>query len=202
MAILTAILENVARKVTEDRPAPDELTRVMRERKPITISFSDDGVIPNHPRWPMIVYRKALALRNASFKPETIVDALFAKNGWRRSWRNGIYDYLHYHSQIHEALGVARGSAKVQFGGIKGRTLSLSVGDVVVLPAGTGHQLLKSSHDFLVVGAYPPDGRYDECTDTRDRQRTTKMIAKVKKPKSDPVYGKGGLILSWTFRKR
>lgn len=201
MTILTATFENLARKIVEDRPTPTELKRIVRQRKPTTISFSDDGVVPNNPRWPMLVYRKALVLRNDTFKPETIIDALFSGNGWRRSWRSSIYDYLHYHSQIHEALGVARGSAEVQFGGVKGRTLKLAAGDVVVLPAGTGHQLLKSSRDFLVVGAYPSDGRYDECTDTRDRQRTTKLISKVKKPKSDPIYGKQGLITTWTSRK-
>ena len=36
-------------------------------------------------------------------------------------WRNGIYPYVHYHSMIHEALGVARGRAKVRFGGDNGQ---------------------------------------------------------------------------------
>src|SRR5687768_18188566 len=52
------------------------------------------------------------------------------------------YPYVHYHSMIHEALGVARGRARVRFGGARGQDLELAPGDVVVLPAGTGHQCL------------------------------------------------------------
>jgi hypothetical protein len=37
------------------------------------------------------------------------MEELFRKNGWGASWRDGIYDYVHYHSRIHEVLGVARG---------------------------------------------------------------------------------------------
>ena len=55
-------------------------------------------------------------------------------------WRNGIYPYVHYHSMIHEAMGMARGRAKVRFGGENGQEIEIVAGDVVILPAGTGHQ--------------------------------------------------------------
>ena len=98
----------------------------------------------------------------------TLIDALFETHGWARSWRDTIYDFVHYHSQIHEVMGVARGTAKIECGGLKGRVLSLKAGAVLVLPAGTGHRLIEASRNFLVVGAYPRDGTYDECTDTRE----------------------------------
>ena len=43
---------------------------------------------------------------------------MFAANGWGHGqWRNGIFPFVHYHSMIHEALGIARGRARVRFGG-------------------------------------------------------------------------------------
>ena len=69
-----------------------------------------------------------------------MIEDLFEANGWGDTWRNGIYDYVHYHSRIHEVLGVARGKGRVRFGGNKGRIFTLKAGDIVVLPAGTGHR--------------------------------------------------------------
>jgi uncharacterized protein YjlB len=95
---------------------------------------------------------------------------------------------------IHEALGIAQGRAKVQLGGHKGEVFDLSAGDVVVLPAGTGHQRLSASDDLLVIGAYPPDGTYNLCRgdNPADRDKALNTIANVPVPTSDPVIGKDG----------
>ena len=66
---------------------------------------------------------------------------------------------------------------------------------MAVLPAGTGHQCLSASGDFLVVGAYPPTGTYDVCTTVKDHRRALKTIPKVGLPRRDPVYGTGGPLL-------
>jgi uncharacterized protein YjlB len=74
----------------------------------------------------------------------------------------------------------------------------VKAGDVAILPAGTGHQCLSASKDFLVIGAYPPFGTYDECTTSESHERAVKSIPKVGRPRKDPVYGIGGpLLRTW-----
>src|SRR5262245_53693725 len=102
------------------RPRREDLESLVRHRKPTTFSFEDDGVIPNHPRWPLIVYRGGIVLEEG-LDPAAIIEDVFSRNGWGRSWRNGIYDYVHYHSRVHEVLGVARGEGMVEFGGLNGK---------------------------------------------------------------------------------
>jgi uncharacterized protein YjlB len=164
----------------------------VRSRKPHTAFFSDDGVVPNNRRLPFIHYRSPL--RVADFRDAAAAfEQLFEHNGWRDSWRNGIYDYVHYHSGTHEVLGIARGHARVRFGGDKGRIFNLKAGDVVILPAGTGHQRISASQDLLVVGAYPPRGKYDECEGSHEEHRKAlKSIPRVPVPARDPVYGADG----------
>jgi uncharacterized protein YjlB len=184
------------KKITEKatgwaRPGQDALGKLIRARKPQTYRFKDDGIIPNHPRWPLVIYRGPVRLAEA-FDPAALFEELFESNGWGDTWRNGIYDYVHYHSRIHEVLGIARGHGKVQFGGLNGRTVSLKGGDVAILPAGTGHQCLGASDDFLVIGAYPPNGTYDECTKSEHRKAALRTIPKVGRPRKDPVFGSDG----------
>jgi uncharacterized protein YjlB len=168
---------------------------------PLTFHFKDDGAVPNHPRWPMLVYKAALDL-SASHDPEGDIESLFARNGWGHGqWRNGVYPFAHYHGRIHEVLGIARGSASVRFGGDKGEVLALGPGDIAVLPAGTGHQRLSDGKGLVVIGAYPPEGVYNLCRGDHpaDREAALKTIPLVPKPKSDPVAGRNGpLPALWT----
>jgi uncharacterized protein YjlB len=193
-------IKNYAAKLVEDRPDASALRSMVRYQKPLSVRFRDDGIVPNNPRFPLLVYRGAVAF-GAAFDPATTIDALFESNGWGRSWRDTVYDFVHYHSQIHEVMGVARGTAKIECGGVKGRVLSIKAGDVVILPAGTGHRLIDASRNFLVVGAYPENGTYDECTDTRERPDAIKRISKVRKPVNDPIYGRAGPV-SWEWRRK
>jgi uncharacterized protein YjlB len=180
------------------RPRRDDLPSLIRLQPPSAFRFKDDGIIPNHPTWPLIVYRQAVRLPD-EFDPAAVLEDIFVSNGWGGLWRNGIYDYAHYHSQIHEALGVARGHGQVRFGGARGRTLTLKAGDIAILPAGTGHMRLAASRDFLVVGAYPPDGKYDECASPEVHDRARSTVVKVGRPRTDPVYGADGPLLNvWT----
>lgn len=167
---------------------------------PITYFFHDNGTIPNNPALPMLVYKAALDLAGGR-DPEAEIEKLFDANDWGHGrWRNGIFPYAHYHSMIHEVLGIARGTARVRFGGDSGAVLDLEPGDIAVLPAGTGHQRLSASPDLVVIGGYPPTGTYDLCRGDRpaDRDHAVKTIPKVPMPDTDPVGGKdGALVTLW-----
>src|SRR5215475_13835665 len=156
---------------------------VSADMEPLTFVFADDGLVPNNPK-PFLIYKGAIAFGRS--EPERVIETIFAGNGWGDMWRNGIYDFLHYHATVHEALGIARGHARVRFGGDKGREFEVSAGDVAILPAGTGHQCLSASADLSVVGAYPPGQNMAITRPTPDnRARALKAIPKVKLPKAD-----------------
>jgi uncharacterized protein YjlB len=164
--------------------------------EPLCLVFADDGLVPNNPM-PFLVYKGAIDVSGA--QPEKRIEDLFGANGWGDMWRNGIFDYLHYHATVHEALGVARGHARVQFGGDDGKAFDLAPGDVAILPAGTGHQCLSASADFSVVGAYPPGPKMQITRPTPENHaKAMKTIPDVPLPASDPVIGKDGpLVRLW-----
>jgi len=172
------------------------MTVVNADIEPLAIVFADDGLVPNN-QIPFLVYKTAVDVDNAH--PEKTIEGLFGANGWGDMWRNGVYDYLHYHATVHEALGVARGHARVRFGGDHGRELEINAGDVAILPAGTGHQCLSASRDFSVVGAYPPGPSMDLQRPTRENHaKALKTIPEVELPNTDPVMGKDGpLVRLW-----
>ncbi len=189
-----------AKKVVEKltglrRPAREELAALIRNRKPVIRRFGDDGETPNNPAFPLLHYRNAVVL-NGTHDPAAVFEQILASNGWKDSWRDGIYDFLHFHTGTHEVLGIARGCAAVRFGGANGQLVNLKAGDVVVLPAGTGHCRLSASRNLLVVGAYPAHSRYDEPRpDQVDSEKARAAILRVKCPWTDPLYGREGPLL-------
>lgn len=171
------------------------MSAVKAGAEPLAMVFQDDGLVPNNPM-PFLVYRGAV---DAGRDPEAAIEQLFGSHGWGAMWRNGVYDFAHYHATVHEVLGVARGRARVQVGGANGQALEIAAGDVAILPAGTGHQCLSASDDFSVVGAYPPGPPMDLQRPTpENRARALKTIPLVAIPATDPVMGKDGpLVRLW-----
>jgi len=160
--------------------------------------FDDDGETPNNPRLPLVVYRAAVNLVGAP-DPAAPFERAFARHGWSDGWRNGIHPFLHFHTATHEVLGIARGQATVEFGGAKGQVLTVEAGDVVILPAGTGHRRIAASGDLLVVGAYPRNASFDQKRPGQvDHQKAVSAIARVPLPEMDPVHGhEGPLMTLW-----
>jgi uncharacterized protein YjlB len=162
-----------------------------------TFLFEDDGTIPNSPL-PLIVRRAAVT--PSANDPARAFEQTFARNGWTNAWRDGIYDYHHYHSTAHEVIGIAAGSATVRFGGEGGETVGLTAGDVAVIPAGVGHARIAQSGDLLVVGAYADGRDWDIVRDTDSAAiaAARRRIAQVPLPAADPVDGESGpLVKLW-----
>jgi uncharacterized protein YjlB len=160
---------------------------------PETHRFADDGAIPNSPL-PALVYHGVEAATQAAD-----CEALFGANGWGGHWRSGILYEHHFHSTAHEALGIVAGRASVMLGGPGGERFAIGAGDVLVLPAGTGHCRLESSGDLLVVGAYPPGQAWDmRYGDPGEHDEVLANIAAVALPQTDPVLGADGpLVELW-----
>jgi uncharacterized protein YjlB len=180
------------------RPSANKLQKRVRQRKPNLHRFKDDGRTPNNAHCPLVHYKSVLDLTDAE-DPAALFERLFASNKWGGSWRDGIYTYNHFHTRTHEVLGIARGHARVQFGGTNGKLIEVKAGDVIVIPAGVGHRRQSAGKDLLVVGAYPEDGDYDEPKPTEvDHDAAVAATLRVKRPKTDPVHGrKGPLVDLW-----
>lgn len=152
-----------------------------------------DLPIPNHPRWPLLIYPAALE----KITPEAF-EALFTRNAWPAAWRNGVFSFHHYHSNSHEVLGVYEGEVTVQFGGNAGVTVTAKPGDVIVLPAGTGHKKLSARGALGIVGAYPEGSDPDTCRPPLTASWTNAArISRVPLPSCDPVYGPGGPLFTY-----
>jgi uncharacterized protein YjlB len=109
-------------------------------------------------------------------------------------WRNGIFPYVHYHSMMHEALGVARGRAKVRFGGDNGREIEIAAGDVATA---------RRHRPSMPVQERGPDGdrRLSAKRQVRPlprQQGRARARARVDPAGADPVFGPHGpLVALW-----
>ena len=73
------------------------------------------------------------------------------------------------------------------------RRFDVRAGDVLVLPAGTGHCNAGSSSDLLVVGAYPHGMEWDiRRGDPAEHDEVLANIDAVPLPRADPVRGPDG----------
>jgi uncharacterized protein YjlB len=157
------------------------------------IIFPVSGWVPNNQRLPVLVYKDALSIKPSS----DVFEKMFAANGWKDIWRNGVFNYQHYHCGAHEVLGIGQGNATLLIGGPAGRAIEVVTGNCLILPAGTGHMNLGSSPDFEVVGAYP----VGQGADIETAAPSPEMLSRISAlgvPDTDPVRGSSGpLTTAW-----
>jgi uncharacterized protein YjlB len=148
--------------------------------------LKDDGLVPNNPTLPALLYRNAFGAQ----RTEREIEKHFQRNGWSNAWVNGIYPFHHYHATVHEVLGIASGVVNVQLGGPKGPAVEMKAGDAVLIPAGVGHCRIGPDDGLSVVGAYPDGADWDLVRASPEaRAAAIAKIAGVRPPRLDPVLG-------------
>ena len=108
-------------------------------------------------------------------------------------WRNGIYPFPHYHSQIHEVLGIARGRARVRFGGRQRRGAGCRGGRRRGAAGRHRPSAPVVEPDLLVIGAYPPTGTMIcAAAPAPSMPARCETIPRVPLPETDPLFGADG----------
>ncbi len=162
--------------------------------------LDDDGVFPNNEHLPVVMYEHAFQISNEE-EAANRIEKLLEENTWHHPWRNGIFDYHHFHSTAHEVLVCYAGNAKVLLGGPSGVLVEFKQGDALILPAGTAHKCEQATADFKCIGAYPLHQLFDICYGkTEERAKNREDILKVPLPLADPIYGTDGpLVFHWNL---
>ncbi len=163
---------------------------------PTLIQLNDNGTFPNS-KFPALLYKGVLDI--PLLFPATHVSHIFEKNNWGNSWDAGIFEYHHYHSTVHEVLGIYKGSTTVLLGGDDGKEVFIEKGDILVIPAGVAHKSLGDENDVGCVGAYPYAQPYDmNYGKPSERPKTDENLKRVPIPDNDPLQGdEAGLPDIW-----
>jgi len=149
--------------------------------------------IQNHP---LLVYHSCLP---ASATASSIESHLNAVNVVVPQWRYTMYSTTHFHSTTHEVLCIAKGRARLCFGGENNPDrieTEIQKGDVIVVPAGVGHRLLEDlDGGFEMVGSYPKGNNWDMCYGRDGEEEKIRSIEGLGWFDQDPLYGKSGPVL-------
>ena len=179
---------------------------------------------------PLLVYRNALPAPPTEDSSKAFLER---HNAWKWDGTWGHIAIRHFHPNTHECYGVFSGTSTVLVGCGKGDQpdpanglgveIRVAAGDVIVLPAGTGHCNTSSSEDYKYVGVYPtvslpntdslllcrrrhgscvvqnaPKWRFELGAEEGDNTKFKDELASVKLPEADPVAGpEGPLMRLW-----
>jgi uncharacterized protein YjlB len=160
--------------------------------EPSLFYLKETPEFPNN-RLPAVLYPRAISLPVPLTRLQ--ITYLFARNNWTNAWDSGIFTYHHYHSTSHEVLGFYKGNTIIQLGGPDGERITVTAGDVLIIPAGVAHKNLGKEKQVKCIGAYPDGRDFDINKGKRgERPVTDRNIAALPIPSKDPVYGIGGGI--------
>lgn len=159
--------------------------------------------IPSHAQLPNTTpHGHPLLIYHSCFPQSTSPSAIESHlplHGITPQWRYTMYSTSHYHSTTHEILCIIRGRALLLFGGESnpGKVeVDVSVGDVVVVPAGVAHRLLKDREGgFEMVGSYPRGCSWDMCYGKAGEEQKAEAVGRVEWLEKDPMYGDDGPVL-------
>jgi uncharacterized protein YjlB len=138
------------------------------------------GLIPN-----TSILNKPLLIYHSCFPSTTtasIIESHLKSIGVvTPQWRYSMFPTTHFHTTTHEVLSISHGSATVLFGGEgnEGNVETLvKKGDVIFIPAGVGHRLIKEGDEgFEMVGAYPNGFEWDMCYGKKGEERRSRELA-------------------------
>lgn len=161
------------------------------------------GDMPNNEALPVILYKGVADFGDCD--PVSVFQDTFARHNWGSGWVvDSIYHFHHFHSDAHEVVGFAHGTATLQFGGPDGPIIEVEAGDAAVIPAGVGHCRLDHEPGLRVVGAYPPGQSPDMCVLNQNDERTANQrdvqrasITGTALPETDPLLGDGPVTTLW-----
>ena len=172
--------------------------------KPLKDLHVESHQIPSFGRLPNTsIQQKPLLIYRSAFHPGTSASAMESHlntvGAVELQWRYTMYSASHFHSTTHEVLCVYAGEAKLCFGGEdnpKRVEPMVERGDVLVVPAGTAHRLMKDLEGgFSMVGSYPKGKSFDMCYGKADEEEKVKGIEKLGWFERDPIYGEEGPVL-------
>lgn len=188
----TGKIDEAARQPTQGAFLPESVEERMIE---------EDGLVPNNAHIPARIYRRVL--KDAGDAMPEMFEALHAGNGWSGFWHGAVACYTHFHSIAHELISVYRGSARIKLGGASGPVFLVTAGDVILIPAGVGHQNLGCTIDYQNLGCYPAERcRWDmRSPKAEERLEVRRNISQVPPPLLDPVTG-GNYERFWDGRHR
>jgi uncharacterized protein YjlB len=171
-----------------------------------TYQIPAHGRIPNTSiqHYPLLIYHSAFPSTITASKIENHLKFVGVVEP---QWRFAMYDFTHFHSTTHEVLCISNGRAKLCFGGEenKGKVeITVHQGDVVVVPAGVGHRMVKDTSSFgtfEMVGAYPKGcDQWDTCKGEDGEEDKLGGIESLDWFEQDPVYGEDGPVLKVSNR--